>query len=57
MLVLRAAYWPYRATSAPPSTGAGPVVGPSVEAVRRAILESVCVQVAFSPDDEQLAGA
>ena len=57
VLVVRAAYWPYRATSAVPPASADPDTRPYVEAVRRAFLEPVCVQAAFSPADEHLAAA
>ena len=58
MLAVRAAYWPYRAASAPPAArpdAAG--AGAYVETVRQAFLGPACVQAAFGPADERLAAA
>ena len=55
VLAVRAWYWPYRGTEVAASAQLDPDSSACVEAVRRAFLGPICVQVAFGPVDERLA--
>ena len=57
VLAVRAAYWPYRAASAPPADPPDAAARAYVGTVRQAFLGPACVQAAFGPADERLAAA